>query len=79
MADGAESGGEGVKGLEGFRFRGLDHHGFFNDEREVNSRCMEAVVEQAFGDIHRGDTRLLFDLAGTGNKFVHAAVAVRDF
>ena len=78
-ADGAKSGGERVERLQRFGFRGLDHQGFFNDEREIDRRCVEAVVEQAFGDVHRGHAGLLLDSAGTGDEFVHAAVAVRNF
>ena len=37
---------------------GLDQQALGHQQREVGRRRMEAVVEQALGEIHRGDAEL---------------------
>ena len=45
--------------LPGFRFGGLNHHGAGDDEREGRGVGVEAVVDQALGDVH-GAHAILF-------------------
>src|SRR5580693_9014615 len=50
--DGAHGVNEKVAFLLRFGFGGLDHHGARNDEREGSGVRMEAVIDEALGDVH---------------------------
>ena len=50
---------EAIKRFLRLVFRRLNHKTLMEEQREVNRRCMIAVVQQTFGDIHRGNARTL--------------------
>ena len=52
----AHHGDETVERLLRLVLRGLNHQTLVEEQREVDRRGMIAVVEQALGHIHRGDT-----------------------
>ena len=47
--------------------RRLEHEGLMYDEREVHCGRMHAIVDERLGDIQRGDTGLLLELAQIEN------------
>ena len=69
--------GEGVERFLAFGLGRLDHQRFRHDQREIDRRRVEAVVQQPLGDVHGADAPLAPQLAGAGHELVHAAVAVR--
>ena len=48
-----------------------------HDEREVDRRRVEAVVDQALGDVERLHARLLLELRVGEHDLVHARLVVR--
>ena len=50
---------EGIDGLLAFVLRGLNHEALMEEEGEVDGGSMVAVVEEALGNVHRGDARAL--------------------
>src|SRR5216684_7735952 len=51
--------GELIHRALAFCLRGLDHDRFFDDERKVNRRRVEPVIQQALGHVFGRDPRLL--------------------
>ena len=49
------NGNKCVQRFLAFCFCRFDHHGFVEEKREVDGRCMEAVIQQAFGNFERRD------------------------
>ena len=47
---------EGIDGFLALGLRGLNHEGLVEQEREVDGRCVEAVVQEALGYIQGGGT-----------------------
>ena len=56
--------GERVERLERFGLGRLDEQALLDDEREVDGRRVEAVVDQALGDVERADPVLAAQVAG---------------
>ncbi len=53
LAGNAEEGlGEGVQRRLALRLGRLNHHRLVDDEREIDRRGMEAVVQQPLGEVH---------------------------
>ena len=64
---------EVVHGFLGFGFGGLDQEAFGHQQREIDGGGVLVVVEQALGDVERGDVVVL-DLFGEGeDEFVAGA------
>ena len=68
--------GESVECCFRLGFGRLDHDRFRDDQREVDRRCVEAVVEQSLGNVHRRDAKFLLQVLSRSNELVHAAFAV---
>ncbi len=51
--------GEAIEGLARFRFRGLDHHRFRHDQREVDGGSVHPEIHQALGEVGRVQSGLL--------------------
>ena len=69
--------GERVQGFLALGFRRLDHDRLWDSQREVDRRSVEALVQQAFGKVHRRDAFFLFEPGRRSHELVHAAVALR--
>jgi hypothetical protein len=78
LGDGDESVSEEIEFAFAFGFGGLDHERAVDDEREADGIGMEAVIDEAFGDIAGAHA---FDgLAVVAeNAFVHAGRFIGDF
>src|SRR5262245_22318832 len=63
LDDTADRRHESVELLPRLRLRGLDHHRALDDEREVDRRRMEAVVQEPLRDVEGADAGLLLEIA----------------
>ena len=53
--DSSHGSDEGIQSLDGFRFRRLDHDGLVKEQREIDRRSVEAVVQQSLGHVQGRD------------------------
>ena len=66
---------ECVQRLFGFRFGGLNHQGFVDDQWEVHGGGVEAVVQKPFGYLQPAGAPSLLPIGGE-DGLVHAAAVV---
>ena len=57
LGDAAHHRDESIDGVEALALGRLYHQRLMEEQREIDGGCMIAVVEQAFGHVHGGDTR----------------------
>src|SRR5688572_11941161 len=77
LRDGAHRVHELVERLARLRLRGLDHEGAADDQRKVDGRSVEAVIEEALGDVHRLHPAPLLDAVGE-HAFMQRRAVVRQ-
>ena len=70
--------GESVERLVRLGLGRLDHQRLVDQQREVDGRRVEAVVEQALGDVERLDAELALGRRAGEDELVHAAAVERD-
>src|SRR6202044_4026868 len=75
--DGAHRVNEQITFLFRFGFRRLDHHGAGNDQREGGGVRVEAVIDQALGDVH-GIYAFHFLARVAEDDFVHGGQIVGE-
>lgn len=79
LGDLAHHGDEVVEGFAGLGFGWLDHHGFVDDEGEVDGGRVHAEVEQALGDVERGHVVFFLLAFRRCYELVLAGLWVGDF
>ena len=62
--------GERVESFDRLGLGRLDHHRFVDDEREIDGRRVEAVIDDPFRDVHRSSSAR-FLLARGQHELVH--------
>ena len=70
--------GEGVERLARLGLRRLDEQRLVDQQREVDRRRVEAVVEQPLGEVEGADAELLLHRAAGEHELVHAGAVERD-
>src|SRR5436309_5655763 len=69
---------EVIESFAGLRFGRLDHQGLVHNQREVDGWRVHTKIEQALGDIQRGDAALFFLTSGRGDELVLARLRIGD-
>ncbi len=74
--DALEGAGQGLEGLQALGLGGLDHERLVDDQREVDGRRVESLLEQALGDVEGLHARALLERRGRQDALVHAGAVV---
>ena len=77
LGDGQHRVAEGVQGLARLALRGFDHDRLLHHHREIDRRGIEAVIDQALGDVPGVDALRALPL-GREDALVHARAVVGD-